>query len=336
MTLRVLLLIGLMACSGHQEKQDPKINGLCLVAPPFDILATHFNPIKDVGANWVAIIPYAFCSPNQPKVKFDHPSQWVGETTQGVSKAISLAKETGLKIMLKPHLWVLGQGWAGDLNYDNTEDLKLWMSSYSQYLLHFSKMAEGMQVEIVSIGTEVRHIAKEHPEYWQGLIRQVRSVYSGKLTYSANWDNYQNISFWKELDYIGVDAYFPTSESKTPGVDELINENQSVKSELEQFSRPFLKKVLFTEFGYKSVDFCTSGHWNTSDENHNINLLSQANAFDALFKTYWNEEWFAGGFAWKWHLKHSAAGGNKNREFTPQNKLAEKILKKQYEKDKKK
>lgn len=336
MRLRFLLLLSLFACAAQQQEEPPKINGLCLVAPPYEIKGEYYDPILTVNANWVAIIPYAFCSPSQPSVKFDHPNQWIGETTKGISQAVVLAKQKGLKVVLKPHIWVIGQGWAGDLHYESETDIAKWKESYTKYVLHFSRLAEKLNVEMFSIGTEVRQMARLHPGYWRELIKLVKAVYGGTITYAANWDNYKNVSFWDDLDYIGIDAYFPSSESKTPSADELINQNQQIKAELEQFSRSNLKKVLFTEFGFKSLDYCAAGHWKTLETNHSINMLAQANSYEALFKTYWNEEWFAGGFAWKWHYKHQTAGGSNHSEFSPQNKLAEKILKNQYSKSIKK
>ncbi|MEO9804839.1 MAG: hypothetical protein ABJF04_16405 [Reichenbachiella sp.] len=335
MKIRLFLLISLFSCGAQQQNSTPKINGLCLVAPPYEIKSEYYDPIVAVKANWVAIIPYAFCSPSQPIVKFDHPNQWIGETTDGIRQAITLAQQSGLKIMLKPHLWVIGQGWAGDLNYESQADLELWMASYTKYILHYSQLAEELNIEMLSVGTEVRQIAKSHPSFWRNLISQVRSIYHGPVTYSANWDNYQNIKFWEELNYIGVDAYFPASESKTPEIAELVSENLKIREQLQKFSEAYLKKVLFTEFGFQSVDFCTSGHWKTDGINHKVNLQGQANAYRALFETYWNEDWFAGGFAWKWHYKHSKTGGQNDLKFSPQNKLAEKILKNQYSKNEK-
>ncbi|WP_139793961.1 glycoside hydrolase family 113 [Reichenbachiella faecimaris] len=332
MKIKIILLICLLSCGAIQESEVEKINGLCLVAPPYEVLLEHHTPILDVGANWVAIIPYAFCSPSQPKVSFDHPRQWQGETTKGITKAIQLAHQSNLKVMIKPHLWVSGQGWAGDLNYDNSNDIKLWKSSYTEYILHFAKVAQEHKVEMMSIGTEVRHITTNHPYYWMDLINQIRAVYKGSLTYSANWDNYENISFWDKLDYIGIDAYFPISESMTPTVEELLQKAQKTKLNIGNFSNTHLKKVLFTEFGFKSTNYCTAGHWKSALGNQKPDFEGQANAYEAFFGTYWNEDWFAGGFAWKWHYKHEEAGGITNYEFTPQNKLAEKILKKQYAK----
>ena len=44
---------------------------------------------------------------------------------------------------------------------------------------------------------------------WDELIAAVRTVYSGELTYAANFDQYRAVGFWPGLDLIGINAYFP-------------------------------------------------------------------------------------------------------------------------------
>lgn len=44
---------------------------------------------------------------------------------------------------------------------------------------------------------------------WRRVIQEVRGVYSGALTYAANFDQYAQVGFWDALDAIGVNAYFP-------------------------------------------------------------------------------------------------------------------------------
>jgi hypothetical protein len=59
---------------------------------------------------------------------------------------------------------------------------------------------------------------------------------------------------------------------------------------------------------------------------------AQLNATCALFDEFWKEDWFAGGFVWKWFHSHNEVGGNENSQFTPQNKPVEQIIKNEYSK----
>jgi len=65
--------------------------------------------------------------------------------------------------------------------------------------------------------------------------------------------------------------------------------------------------------------------WETGSGNA-LNMQNQATAYQALFERIWNQDWFLGGFIWKWHHNHPNSGGSSNNDFTPQNKLAENTI----------
>jgi len=284
----------------------------------------HLTTVKEINANWVAVIPYAFMRGYSTKVIYNTEFQWWGEKEEGISKIINEARKGHLKIMLKPHLWISGDGWAGDFTLKTETEWLLWEQSYTKYILDFCKLAKDHKVELFCIGTELRQVAKQRPQFWLHLIKQIRTIYNGQLTYAANWDNYQNINFWAALDYIGIDSYFPLSEDKTPNTNNLKKAWLPIKTELKHFSNYYDKPILFTEFGYTSSDYCAKESW--SDNNsYSPNQQAQANAYHALFETYWDENWFAGGFLWKWHLQDNTMRNYKTN-FTPQGKKASHII----------
>ena len=102
------------------------------------------------------------------------------------------------------------------------------------------------------------------------------------------------------------------------------------KSEILKVQKQFNKPVIFTEFGYRSVDFNGKKPWDSKKVEGAVNLEAQANALQAIYNQFWNEEWFSGGFLWKWFHKHDEVGGEKNNRFTPQNKPAEELIRKLY------
>ncbi len=57
---------------------------------------------------------------------------------------------------------------------------------------------------------------------------------------------------------------------------------------------------------------------------------AQSVALEVLYDEFWQEDWFAGGFLWKWFHNHELAGGENNDRFTPQNKPAESLVRDFY------
>jgi hypothetical protein len=213
---------------------------------------------------------------------------------------------------------------------DSEENWRILEESYTQFILTYAKAAENLNADILCIGTELEQFVAHRPMYWQKIIKEIREIYKGKLTYAANWDEFKRVAFWKDLDFIGIDAYFPLSNKKSPTIAEYELGWKLHKSEILKVQKQFNKPVIFTEFGYRSVDFNGKKPWDSKRVEGGINLEAQANALQAIYNQFWNEEWFAGGFLWKWFHKHDEVGGEKNNRFTPQNKPAEELIRKLY------
>lgn len=76
------------------------------------------NEIKSIGANWIAVIPYGFTMLGKPEVHYkEFGGQWWGEKPEGIRKTIQLAHDAGLKVMLKPQVYVPGS-WTGSLSFE--------------------------------------------------------------------------------------------------------------------------------------------------------------------------------------------------------------------------
>lgn len=324
-----LLLFIIIVSISFYPNDTKKINGICFVAPPHRVNTIHLTPIQSINANWIAVTPYAFTKPNSPKVSFNHSRHWWGETEMGIIETILTAQQLGLKIIMKPHIWVMGQGWAGEFDLQSETDWKAWEKNYSNYILQFAKISDSLNVEMICIGTEYKKAVKKRPEFWLQLIENIRVFYKGEITYAANWDNYENVLFWNKLDYIGIDAYFPISQSKTPAISELEEKWQPILNQLKKFSIKNRKPILFTEFGYRSMNYTTAGHWEVENQDVVVNLEGQQNAIQALFNTFWDQDWFAGGFLWKWHADNKTGGVN-DSHYTPQNKPVKERIKEWY------
>ena len=93
------------------------------------------------------------------------------------------------------------------------------------------------------------------------------------------------------------------------------------------FSKEKGKSVIFTEYGYRSMDFTAKKPWLVDRNEENVNLVGQVNAKKAIFEEFWGEDWFEGGYVWKWFIQHDKAGGGNDNRFTPQNKPAQEVIK---------
>lgn len=309
------------------------ISGVTLVAPPSPFENNPMPRLDSVGAAWISLIPYGFTRSGQTKLSYNLDRQWWGEKLVGIKESVHLAHKSNIKVMLKPQVYIPGN-WIGDFKLNSNEEWLLWEAEYKNYIMSYALLAEEMGVEMLCIGTEMRQSVKLRPEFWLGLIASIKEVYTGKLTYSANWDSYNSVHFWDQLDYIGLSAYFPLSEEKTPKVSDLLKKWKTINSELEDYSKNHQKQILFTEYGYLSVDGCAGKTWELEKNisNLKINELAQANSIGALLANFTQQEWWAGGFLWKWFPNMQGHEGYPEKDYTPQDKQAEKVLSKYYSK----
>lgn len=320
----------IIACSAtFPEKRS--INGVSFVASNEAINQKHIEPVLNINSNYASVMPFAFIrNLNSPEVIYNTKRQWFGETEEGAKQYIKMLQKNKIKIMLKPQIWVWKGEFTGDIEMKTEDDWKNFETSYSNYILDYARLAEEMQVEIVCIGTELNKFVSERPDYWVQLIKKLKSVYKGKLTYAENWDSYANVPFWNELDYIGIDAYFPLSDEKYPTKEALSNGWIAHKAKMKSVSISHRKQVVFTEYGYRSADYAAKEPWDSSRKINTVNLEAQSIALEVMFEEFWQEDWFAGGFLWKWFHNHDKAGGTNNNRFTPQNKPAESIVQDNY------
>lgn len=286
---------------------------------------------KQVAADWLSIVTFAVATQNEPDLIFDVDGQWWGERPDGINATIKEAREQGMKLMIKPQVW-MNDGWVGDFDPKDEATWQAWQCNYQSWILQLGELAETASIELFCIGTEYKKAVQKRPEFWRNLIYELRQIYSGKITYASNWDHYRKVPFWDELDYAGVDSYFPLIKDRTPSVKKLVRAWQKgpVK-ELEQFHDSINKPILFTEYGYMALDSTGWEHW-VNEKNHmrmDVNLQGQANALEAFYQALWEKEWVAGGFLWKWYCQKDA-GGAGNKDYTPQNKPSAAVVRKWY------
>lgn len=277
--------------------------------------------IKSMGANFVALLVTGYMERANATQIHQDPARTPSDAS--LIHSINVAHSYGLRVMLKPHVDVKDGTWRGQIA---PADIQAWFNSYTDFLAHYARLAQEHGVEVFCVGTELRSLSGQaFRTHWEKVITKVRAEYSGPLVYAANWDEYTSVSFWDLLDYVGIDAYFPLSDARTPSVEELVQAWAPEISALERWQARIGKFVIFTEIGYRSIDYATKKPWDWM-ETASYNPEGQVNAYQAVFQALCGKPWFAGLFLWNW-LPNPQAGGHGDIDYTPQNKPAQEVLK---------
>ncbi|NCO32895.1 MAG: hypothetical protein AUJ92_10905 [Armatimonadetes bacterium CG2_30_59_28] len=195
------------------------------------------------------------------------------------------------------------------------EAWKQWFDSYEKFALHYAKLCEESGADVFSFGAEMTNATTQFDQPWRELIRKVRDIYRGTLTYQANWSplqyafggggaaslvkqnqwnaEYKTVKFWDALDCAALSSYFSLTDKRNPGLEELAANWQVWLEDLRAWQREIKKPVLFSEVGYQSADRGAIEPWRTPLSTlPNPDL--QARCYEAFLKTFYEESWVKG------------------------------------------
>ncbi len=291
----------------------------------------NFQAMRAEHIDWITLVAWA------SQKDYDRPMKHhYGDSLQMVHrdsmwlKRIQNAKAAGFKVFVKPHIWIDEPSdgkWRSDIYPNNETDWQTWQTSYRSFILRYAKIAARGKAEMFCIGTELTRLSVEKPSFWKTLIQEVRNIYPGKITYAANWyREFDQITFWDQLDYIGIQAYFPLVDESYPSVQAISEGWQQHLPAIIATHKKYNRKILFTEMGYKSTANSASKPWEWMDYSPQADSLfsleTQANCYQAFFDTIWDQTWFAGVHLWQLRGDFVVDPKRRNLDFTPQGKPA--------------
>jgi hypothetical protein len=259
-------------------------------------------------------------------------------TPEKLSELIQHAKSKGLRVIIMPVVLLDDPGdkdWRGTLR---PADWEKWFKNYREMLLHFAWIAEQNKVDVLSVGSELVSAEKERGE-WTKLIRAVREVFHGQLTYSANWDHYTSIPFWDQLDLIGMNSYYKLGNDKNVSVNEIVERWREIQSDLLKFQKKIGKPLLFLEIGWCSLENAASEPWDYTRTELEADNELQKKLYEGFFRAWYRQPSLGGFIVWEWTPGDGGAakrdGGLTEDEYnqaikgyTPENKPAEEVLRK--------
>jgi hypothetical protein len=287
-----------------------------------------------LNCNALAVIPYSYMrDPRQPS--FIPIVDGAGsENDQSVIHSALAAKAKGMTVMLKPQLWLGGGNWPGDVEMTSEADWQAFFTNYHRWMRHYALLAEIWQMDVLCIGTELAKTTHAREQDWRALVGRIRGLYSGKLTYAANWGSeFEKFPFADALDYLGVDCYYPLSKNPDATKAELQAGFADILTKLEAKQREAGKPLIFTEIGFRSTD----APWQQPHEpsrrgdDNLYNGEHQELCYEVVLEAIRDQPWIGGIFWWKFpsYIEHREDG---NDDFTPNRKPAEKVIRQWFAK----
>lgn len=262
-------------------------------APALD---RQLDRLAGLGVDAVSLMPFAYQEgPASPRLRMLNGSP-ESETDVGLIHAARRARAHGMRTLYKPHIWVGGGSWPGDIAMRDEAAWNAWWRDYRRYVLHHAVLAAWSGADLFSVGCELSGTLGR-AEDWRRTIAAARAVFPGVLTYAGNWSgDLEAAPFWQQLDLIGVDAYYPLSPNPAAGSAELARGAAAVAAHLAATSRARQRQLLLTEVGFAS----TRAAWTAPHKEGGVpSEADQAAGYAALFTALGRPPWLAGTFVWK-------------------------------------
>ncbi|MBC9783976.1 hypothetical protein H1S01_05555 [Heliobacterium chlorum] len=252
------------------------------------------------------------------------------------AKAMEPIRKAGLDAFLEPFPWV-NQGGLAETAWNPT-DVKEWFHRWGDICLQAAKFAQEERIGTLVISDGIIHL-EPYPDQWIQLIKEIRQIYDGKITYRTqwwytSWVNPLDRKFQKKLenplfgqvDFISISAYFELTNSWEPTEKELIGawyrstrymRRQPIVEQIVQFHQRWNKPIFFGEVGYVNFAGTNCMPWsvNPSDK---PSPREQRDCFSAFYKVFWHQPWFLGASVFQIHMPESA--------YYPVGKPAEEVI----------
>ena len=290
--------------------------------------ATAVAQIAEIGANWISITPFGRMDDLESTDILHDFEIPVEKNEEMIRSAVAQARLEGLKVAIIPHIYVMSGQWRGEIDPGSDPAWDEWFESYTDFIMRFAALGEEVGADLFSVGVEFKSSTNFRPHKWRALIDKVREVYRGPLTYSANWDEVDQVPFWDALDMIGVNAFWPLATRPGDGYTVMRQRARQVALDLEALFYFWGRPVLFTEVGVKSASDSALAPWEWPENCSSLvyDEEYQADAYQAVFEAVGHEPWFEGMFIWKYYSDPYDETQETITGFSPKNKLAEDVL----------
>ena len=279
------------------------------------------NLKEKTGANFITIVPNGLQeTPQSQEISY------TSEATVSDEELLSMihfAHDLGLRVALKPTVNCKNGTWRAHINFFDKDvpcepKWSNWFAAYTDFQLHYAAIAEKTDCEMFLAGCEMVMSERREAE-WRKLISDIKSVYSGPVSY--NTDKYQedNITWWDCVDVISSSGYYPLNNWE--------QQLDRIEAVVKKYNKPFF----FAECGCMSTEG-SSMEPNNWSLHGNVNLKEQADWYTAMFEACKKRSWVEGFCLWDWAWKqYPVCKAATNGGYDIYEKPAQDVVKKYYD-----
>lgn len=254
-----------------------------------EAFASFDNLRRLTNANMIILVPNGLQdTPQSESIDFTSDASMSDEE---LTAFIDYAHKNGIQTAIKPTANCRNGTWRAHISFFD-EDVpcepkwRNWFESYSRFQRHYAELAEKTGCELFIAGCEM--VQSEHRESeWRQVITDIRSVYSGPVSY--NTDKYQehNVKWWDAVDIISSSGYYPINDWE--------NQLDRIEAVVKKFGKPFF----FAECGCMSVEKSklVPNDWSVRGQ---ADPEGQADWYRTMFEACGRREWVRGFGIWDW------------------------------------
>lgn len=294
--------------------------------------AALLDELVALGVNTISLTPFGrVWSLGSHSIQMDFEAPYE-ENREAIGRMVEQAHRRGLRVVLIPHLWVETGGWRGEMAPAGRKGWATYQDAYRRFVLSWARDAGRFGVDAFSIGVECTSFSGRFPRFWTRLIREVREQFPGPLTYSANWDEVDNVLFWRELDWIGVNAFYPLAKAGQTDYADYVAGAEAAIAKLERTAQIHNRPAVLMEIGYTTRPGAAVDPWSWPDHMSEVVVdeWEQARALAALMGAAARSPRIGGMLLWRYYAHLDDVSQEAPWGFSPHGKLAARVLQAVY------
>lgn len=245
--------------------------------------------VQRMNANFIMLVPNGVQeTPQSETIDYSTPATMSDEE---LTRMVDYIHGKGLAVGLKPTVNCKNGTWRAHINFFDKDvpcepKWSTWFEAYTDFQLHFARLAEATGCEMFLPGCEMV-MSERRDREWRRLIGDIRTVYGGLVSY--NTDKYQedNVTWWDCVDVISSSGYYP--------IDDWDSQLDRIEKTVRKFNKPFF----FAEAGCMSVAGASKvpNDWMVRGGQA---LAEQADWYAEMFRKAGSRDFVNGFCLWDW------------------------------------